>query len=748
MREGKKAKLPGKASAMTLRLTLRTLLSYLDDMLEPAQAKAIGAKVAESEQARDLVERIKQVTRRRRLTTPPTSGPGGMDANTIAEYLDNEATPEKLAEVEQICLASDVHLAEVAACHQILTLVLGEPALVPPSAKQRMYALVKGPESIPFRKPAKTTAVNDNDLSSEIELDQDDTLRLGAPAVGAAGFNRNVALIIGGGVLAVGLLIFAFWQLLHTDNVSNNKPKGDGVLAQNDAKDKDTKDGIKKDDAKKDDDLKKIVKDDKDKKDDKKPIDNKDNTSTDHGIAIDRPEIKTAPAIPYKPADTKVATVGRYQAPGPKDAPAILLQMTDQGDAERFDKNAAISSRRTLLSLPGSKSVVNLDTGVELTLWGNLPELTLDATVLESRVILNAPGQLDADVTLDRGRIVLRNKKAAGKEALIRVRFDDPMLGKEEYIDITLETPDAAVVLERYGELDREVPFNEDPKDKDRKGPIANLRIIGFDQTAAIRFGDLTSRVNTTSQPVLTWQNRQSGLRSPKEAALPPWVNGTPELAKDNDKLARKKAVAAHEELTKLLERKTLSLALGEIDEPLKKTVETEMRINKALSPDTFAKWRHVIRSYAAMDDMGYVFNTFSGPLTPIYIRGVCLQTIQQWLAWGRDQDYALLAVVAKNHRKNESIRIVELFHMVTKEDADRPATYQLLIEGLNNNVLAIRTLSHWHLLGLAPAGGKIAYDPAMPAALREAAVRQWTSVIPPGHTPSTAPPPPKKDKK
>ena len=38
---------------MNLRLTLRTLLSYLDDTLEPAQAKTIGTKVAESEQARE-----------------------------------------------------------------------------------------------------------------------------------------------------------------------------------------------------------------------------------------------------------------------------------------------------------------------------------------------------------------------------------------------------------------------------------------------------------------------------------------------------------------------------------------------------------------------------------------------------------------------------------------------------------------------------------------------------------------------
>ena len=55
-----------------MRLTLRTLLAYLDDSLEPSQAKLIGQKVAESEQARELIEHIKSVTRRRRITTPPT----------------------------------------------------------------------------------------------------------------------------------------------------------------------------------------------------------------------------------------------------------------------------------------------------------------------------------------------------------------------------------------------------------------------------------------------------------------------------------------------------------------------------------------------------------------------------------------------------------------------------------------------------------------------------------------------------
>src|SRR5438477_23374 len=139
-----------------MRLTLRTLLAYLDDTLEPTEIKQIGQKVAESDAAQELIARIKQVTRKRRLTTPPLTGPGAkFDPNLIAEYLDNELDGEQVAEIEKVCLESDVHLAEIAACHQILTLVLGEPALVPPTARERMYGLVKGREAIPFRKAAK-----------------------------------------------------------------------------------------------------------------------------------------------------------------------------------------------------------------------------------------------------------------------------------------------------------------------------------------------------------------------------------------------------------------------------------------------------------------------------------------------------------------------------------------------------------------------------------------------------------------
>ncbi len=144
-----------------MRLTLRSLLAYLDDMLDPAQAKEIGDKITESEYASTLAERIREVMRRRRLSAPDLADKDpNININLISEYLDNTLSPEEVAKIERVCLESDLHLAEVAACHQILTMILGEPVNIESSTRERMYSL----------GPVESAIYQQGDTGSSVEI--------------------------------------------------------------------------------------------------------------------------------------------------------------------------------------------------------------------------------------------------------------------------------------------------------------------------------------------------------------------------------------------------------------------------------------------------------------------------------------------------------------------------------------------------------------------------------------------------
>ena len=125
-----------------MRLTLRALLAYLYNVLEPAEAEEFAGKVQESPVASGLVQRIRGITHKVRMNSPKIDAKGLTDdANNVAEYLDNNLADDRVADFERTCLESDMHLAEVASSYQILTMVLGKPAEVPAKLRERVYGL-------------------------------------------------------------------------------------------------------------------------------------------------------------------------------------------------------------------------------------------------------------------------------------------------------------------------------------------------------------------------------------------------------------------------------------------------------------------------------------------------------------------------------------------------------------------------------------------------------------------------------
>lgn len=146
-----------------MRLTLRTLLACLDRVLPPEEQVELDAKVAASPPAQQLAARIRRVVAQPGIPAPRPEGRGlAADANSVAEYLDNCLDAERLETFERICLESDMHLAEVAACHDLLAALAREPAAIEPldpAGRRKLLAVLGRKSASPAEENAKREAI-------------------------------------------------------------------------------------------------------------------------------------------------------------------------------------------------------------------------------------------------------------------------------------------------------------------------------------------------------------------------------------------------------------------------------------------------------------------------------------------------------------------------------------------------------------------------------------------------------------
>jgi hypothetical protein len=736
-----------------LRLTLRTLLAYLDDTLEPAQAKLIGQKVAESDTAQELIARIKQVTRRRRLTIPPATGPGSkLDPNVVADYLDNTLNADQTAEVEQTCLGSDVHLADIAACHQILTLVLGEPVLIPPSSRQRMYGLVKGREAIPFRKPP---AGPDHEPEPVPDFETDETLRLGLPAYRARGSWSSQLAVVGGGVAAGLLLILAIWQALRLPQQADKEPAGTQAQAKSPIKDgtaAGTTEGEKQNtepEAKQEDENKGATQTEKKKV----PPPVKGGKEGDTGKEQHKPP-ETVGTEDKKPNKDKLHPPGpeaSVEAPSTVERPAgqyfplvpegagLLLQRPPKGPWRLLDKNdAAVFTGRALASLPGCRSVVQLDSGLRLILWGALREQLFFPPVQESRAVLHHHPTLDLDITLQRGRVTLANTRKKPLQA--RVRFDNPTNPSlPEAWDVTLETAGAEVLFDLWHFYPRDEPFFPDLKDSKRVGPAAAMHLLVLKGSVSLRRDDHTIRIDAPPGPaLLPWNSFKGAQGAVPMQMVPDWATAKPGLPEGLDAKVRDRLSKEREEMIRARESLITSLSgRGErADVALASFLKSTNRDEEILA----------VRCFAALDDLPDLVDQLSDEDRPA-VRLAAVDALRSWIAAGRDNDYQLLDVLKTKYTKIEADNIMRLLHNISTQAAARPETYDFLITLLDTPKLALRELGAWHLYRLAPAQAatiSVPYSAAAPAAARQRIQMEWGKLLQTGKLPpaQSGPPP------
>lgn len=497
------------------RLTLRTLLAYIDDTLAPAEARSLGRKVADSEEARELVERIKRVTRRRGLKTPVPAHADDetADPNTVAEYLDNTLDADTITQVEETCLGSDVNLAEVAAVHQILTLVLTEPVRVPPRAHRRMYGLVPAPASRPNRRPNKTLLPVSGTRPPESDRpdadDADAALLLGMKRYSASNSRAGRLALVGVGVALAGLLACAVYMALPHQGggppelapgnsfallptappkereVEPPKPPAPGpVVAQPAALDPDVARAL--------------------------------GAAIATEVAAQGP---TAPGPnlndPVAAPDSEVADIGRVEtnhvlvvARDPKAPEQWVRLRVKPADEDPVLSNVPV------MALPGYKAnllVGARDKQVQVLLWGNVPE-QLTYRVFESRVKFHPPGAgFDADLTLLGGRIYLKSKKVGADKkpagAKVRVRV------ASEVWDVTLPDAQTDVLVELISWFEPGVPYARQdgpaPKQEGRIAVVAGAASF----TAPRRLKTVpTFALNTQ----MTWDSISGALSDPK----------------------------------------------------------------------------------------------------------------------------------------------------------------------------------------------------------------------------------------
>jgi hypothetical protein len=406
----------------------------------------------------------------------------------------------------------------------------------------------------------------------------------------------------------------------------------------------------------------------------------------------------------------------------------LLLRQGEANPWAVLRPEARVPTAVSLVSLPGYRSLVALDSGIDLTLWGNLPDFSFFPPVLESVAMLHLPAAGDdLDFTLDRGRVLIGNHKKSGGPAHMRVRF------LREVWQVELPDASSEIAVELWT-LPRAAP---------RSGaappPVACVGLFTKGKARVI-----TSRqtFDLAERSRLSWVSQEPAtvFRADNLPELPAWWTKQPDQSAPEVQKALRSLLDWSDQLGGSNTDPARRTAAGKAAEPVITTIKTQ--VEEVKDPDNQDVGVFFL---AALDETEPLLDLLKDPVNA-NVRGATLFALQSWLSRGIQHAADLVNLLERRgDSKERAERIVRLLHFLPPEALEQKKTYEELIAYLDDDNRAVRNLAFWQLDQLGVGGWlpdeakKIEYDPTWESEQRRPAIEQWKKLIADGKVPRTA---------
>jgi hypothetical protein len=331
--------------------------------------------------------------------------------------------------------------------------------------------------------------------------------------------------------------------------------------------------------------------------------------------------------------------------------------------------------------------------------------------VLECGLTLHLNPACDLDLTLDRGRVDLTNRR---KEGAARICLHS----HGETWWITLAEPGASIAAEVFGTWPAGSRFVKKPGPKDV--PEVEMLFLVLHGQADIAFGGVEHHLSAPPGPALIqWDSTYGMDKEPQFLKeLPAWATRAGQKRSPEEQAKYK---AARDEIVRVAADKGVEAALDGLlnsDEPIHRRVG--------------------VIAGGALDELPRLAAFFQ-QTKHADLLDTAILVLRHWLGRepGQDQKLYQRLVEKRGYTPVQAESMLQMLHDFNEEELAQPETYELLIDYLNDSRLGIRGLAYWHLHRLVPAGRDIAYNPLDDKDARQKAQEEWRKLVPAGKLPA-----------